>query len=314
MPARILVGTASWAAPSLVKCGLFYPADARSPEARLRFYASRFPLVEVDSSYYAMPERSNAALWAARTPDGFLFNVKAFRLFTGHQTPLASLPADVRAALIDAIGDRKHNVYYADVPPALLDVLWGRFFDALAPLADAGRLGALHFQFAPWVMFGRRGFAQVEACVERLRGYRVAVEFRHRSWFDERHAAQTLELERRHDLAHVVVDEPQGFANTIPAVWEVASPALTVVRLHGRNAATWNLRVASSAERFNYDYPDRELEELAASITALAQRTQVVHVIFNNNFEDQGQRNALSLLRILGPDVTKTRHPAPPVV
>lgn len=297
---RVLVGTASWAAPSLVKSKLFYPPDAKSPEARLRHYASVFPLVEVDSSYYALPDRNNAELWTARTPDGFLFNVKAYRLFTGHQTPLAVLPADVREALVGATGTGKQNVYYADVPSELLDVLWARFLDAVEPLKQAGKLGALHFQFAPWVMYGRKGLAQVEACVERLAGYRIAAEFRHRSWFDDKHAAHTLDFERRHDLAHVVVDEPQGFANTIPAVWEVASPALSVVRLHGRNAATWNLRSASSSDRFNYDYPDRELGELAVSIEKLAARCQAVHVVFNNNFEDQGQRNALSLMRILG--------------
>lgn len=298
--ANILVGTASWAAPSLVKSKLFYPSDARSPEARLRHYASVFPIVEVDSSYYALPDRHNAELWTARTPDGFRFNVKAYRLFTGHQTPLAVLPTDVRNALVSATGETKKNVYYADMPGELLDVLWARFLDAVEPLKQAGKLGALHFQFAPWVMYGRKGLAQVEACVERLPGYLVAAEFRHRSWFDDRHAAHTLDFERRHGLAHVVVDEPQGFANTIPAVWETASSALAVVRLHGRNAATWNLRGASSSDRFNYDYPDGELNELAAPIRRLAQRADVVHVIFNNNFEDQGQRNALSLMRILG--------------
>jgi uncharacterized protein YecE (DUF72 family) len=178
--------------------------------------------------------------------------------------------------------------------------MWARFLDAVAPLKEAGKLGALHFQFAPWVMYGRKGFAQVEACIERLPGYRIAAEFRHRSWFDERHAAHTLDFERRHDLAHVVVDGPQGFANTVPAVWELASNALAVVRLHGRNTETWNLKSASSSERFNYDYPDHELGELATSIARLAQRTEAIHVIFNNNFEDQGQRNALSLMRILG--------------
>lgn len=299
MSAPILVGTASWAAPSLVKSRKFYPRGASSAEARLRYYAEQFPIVEVDSSYYALPDRNNATLWVERTPASFLFNVKAFRLFTGHQTPLVALPPDVRDALPAAAKD-KQNVYHDDVPPELRDVLWARFHDAIAPLRDAGKLGALHFQFAPWVMYGRRGFAQVEHCVERLAGCRAAVEFRHRSWFDGAHAGQTLDFERRHGLAHTVVDEPQGFANTIPAVWEVAAPELVVVRLHGRNARTWNLKGAtSSAQRFDYDYPDHELAELAGRIRALAERTQAVHVIFNNNFEDQGQRNGLTLMRML---------------
>ena len=81
----ILVGTASWADKSLVDSGKFYPPDVTSPEERLRYYASQFPMVEVDSSYYAMPLPATTQQWAERTPDHFVFNVKAFRLFTGHQ-------------------------------------------------------------------------------------------------------------------------------------------------------------------------------------------------------------------------------------
>lgn len=61
---RILVGTASWTDASLIKSKLFYPPEARSPEERLRYYASQFPIVEVDSSYYAMPSAANAENWA----------------------------------------------------------------------------------------------------------------------------------------------------------------------------------------------------------------------------------------------------------
>ena len=83
---RILIGSASWTDKTLLECGRFYPADCKTAEARLRFYASQFPLVEVDSSYYAIPVPQTAQLWAERTPSNFVFNVKAFRLFTGHQT------------------------------------------------------------------------------------------------------------------------------------------------------------------------------------------------------------------------------------
>jgi uncharacterized protein YecE (DUF72 family) len=295
----ILVGTASWTDPSLIKCGRFYPAQARSAEERLRYYAGRFPLVEVNSSYYALPSAANAARWAERTPAGFTFNVKAFRLFTGHQTPLDALPASIRSAIPDALRQKK-NVYYKDLPAEHLDALWTWFLEALAPLRDAGKLGALHFQFAPWVVMHPRSLDHIAHCRERVGGALMSVEFRHRSWFTPEHRDRTLAFERSHGLTHVVVDEPQGFANTIPQIWETTTPALGIVRLHGRNAQTWNSKSAASAsDRFNYNYSDAELGELADSIRQLAGQLGIVHVIFNNNYEDQGQRNATTLMQLL---------------
>lgn len=296
---RVLVGTASWTDPTLIRSKKFYPAQVRSAEGRLRYYASRFPLVEVDSSYYALPSATNAALWAERTPANFTFNVKAFRLFTGHQTPLAALPPAIRTAL-GPLPAGKANVYYRNMPGELRDAMWRFFLEALEPLRAAGKLGAVHFQFAPWFVRSAEARAHIVECRERMRGHRLAVEFRHRSWFSGEAREQTLAFEREHMLVNVVVDEPQGTANSIPAVWEVTNADLAVVRLHGRNAGTWNSpEVRSSSDRFNYDYPDAELADLARSIEALAEQVARTHVIFNNNYEDQGQRNATTLMRLL---------------
>lgn len=295
---RILVGTASWTDPTLIKCGRFYPKGCTSAEARLRHYASRFPLVEVNSSYYALPSATNAQLWAERTPADFVFNVKAFRLFTGHQTPVDALPMTIRAAL-GAFS--KKNIYYVDMPAALRELMWESFLEALQPLRAAGKLGALHFQFAPWFVASSQAREHLDEVRARLTDYLVAVEFRHQSWFKEAQAGATLEFEKERALVNVVLDEPQGFDNCVGAHWEVTNPNLAVVRLHGRNAETWNIKGAASAsERFNYDYPDAELEELAVDIRKLAERVLSTHVVFNNNMEDQGQRNASRLMEILG--------------
>ncbi len=296
---EILGGTASWTDPTLIKCGRFYPAAARSSETRLRYYASRFPIVEVNSTYYALPSTANATLWAQRTPPGFVFNVKAFRLFTGHQTPVDALPPPLRETLPPALRDKK-NVYYKDLPAEHLDTLWRWFLEALAPLRDAGKLGALHFQFAPWVVPHPRAFDHIAHCRRRVGDAAMSAEFRHRAWFADAQRERTLAFEREHAITHVVVDEPQGFANTVPQVWEATTPALALVRLHGRNARTWNIKGASSAsDRFNYDYSDAELGELAQAIHRLAEQVARVHVIFNNNYEDQGQRNATTLMGLL---------------
>ncbi|CAB3810267.1 hypothetical protein LMG28688_07208 [Paraburkholderia caffeinitolerans] len=265
----------------------------------MRFYASQFPLVEVDSSYYSMPNGSNSVLWVERTPPDFVFNIKAFRLFTGHQTPRDMFPKDIQPALPP---NGKKNLYYKDMPEDIRSELWRRYFEAIAPLQDAGKLGAVHFQFAPWITSAPDGRAHVEHCAERMEGrYLMAVEFRNRSWFDTKHAASTLAFEREHLLANVVVDEPQGPANSIPSVWEVTNPALALVRLHGRNHETWNIKDATAAsDRFNYDYNDNELSELAEKIRKIAATVAQTHVVFNNNYEDQGQRNARTLMGFLG--------------
>jgi uncharacterized protein YecE (DUF72 family) len=293
-----LVGTASWTDPTLIKSRRFYPKGCSSAAARLRYYASQFPLVEVNSSYYALPSVENSKVWVERTPADFTFNVKAFRLFTGHQTAVDALPPPIRDRLPSAIATKK-TIQYKDVPSELLDALWEFFIEALEPLKQAGKLGLVHFQFAPWLIYSPASREHVAECVQRVSDYTLSVEFRHQTWFNDVHREYTLRFEREHGLVHTVVDAPQGFSNTVAAHWEVTHPRLALVRLHGRNTATWNSKSVVASDRFNYDYSDTELAELAESINDLARRGAQVHVVFNNNHEDQGQRNASTLARLL---------------
>jgi uncharacterized protein YecE (DUF72 family) len=293
----VLVGTASWTDKTLIACGRFYPKHATTAEARLRYYASQFGIVEVDSSYYAMPSPATAQLWAERTPEGFVMNVKAFRLFTGHQTSPSVLHRDIALALGDRGGA---NLYYKDTPAEIRDELWRRFHEALAPLRHSGRLGLVHFQFPPWLVCNPEGHAHVAHCVERMGGHTVSVEFRHRSWFADAQREATLAWQRELGVVHTVVDAPQGFANSVPQVWQATHPRVALLRLHGRNTQTWNAKGATAAsERFNYDYDDAELGELAAQIRRLLPPLLQTHVIFNNNMEDQGQRNARTLAGLI---------------
>jgi len=297
--AKILVGTSSWTDKTLIDSGKFYPPSATTPEDRLRFYASRFPIVEIDSSYYGIPSPENAKLWVERTPPGFVFNIKTYRLFTRHQTPVVSLGKDLREALgpVD-----KKNVYEKDMPPEITLELWDRFRRVLEILRAGGRLGAVHMQFAPWVAFHPETFDYLEHCRAMLAGFTVAVEFRNTTWFNsERHATRTLDFERQNGFVNVVVDEPQEIANTIPSVWQVTNPELAVVRLHGRNHGTWNRKgLAASSQRFDYDYAEDELREIAHEVLELAPKAKTTHVLFNNNYQDQGQRGAATLAKLLG--------------
>lgn len=294
----ILVGATSWTEKTLIESGRFYPPEIRSAEGRLRFYAANFPITEVDSSFYGLPSERNSGLWAERTPEGFVFDIKAFRLFTHHQTPLDALPPDVR----EVLGADSRRLYYRDILEELLDELWSRFRSALEPLRAAGKLGVVLFQFPPW--FVRRG-THLDYLAElsgHLPGDRVAVEFRHRSWFIPERAGDTLDFERAHGLIHVVADEPQGSSGSIPAVWEATAPT-AVVRLHGRNRSTWQRKgLETAAQRFDYLYSEEELRGLVGPVQALARRAEAVHVLFNNCRQDYAPRNAAKFRAMLSGD------------
>lgn len=298
MPSNILIGTASWTDPTLLKSKRFYPPQAKTAEARLRHYAENFPIVEVDSTYYALPSYRNAELWAERTPEPFVFNIKVFRFFTHHQTQTKVLPANVQSELGDLQG---RNLYYPDAPDAIKDELWRQFMLSLEPLSRAGKLGALLFQFPRWFLPHRGSFDHLREIRARLGDdAMIAVEFRHESWFSDSIRDTVLRFEREMRFCNVIVDEPQNVPGSIPTLWEVTNPQLAIFRLHGRNAATWNIKGAVSAsERFNYDYPDEELAGFIAPLRRLADEVQRVHVIFNNNLEDQGVRNARTLTNLL---------------
>ena len=293
---RILTGSASWKDKTLIDCGRFYPPGCKSAEARLRFYASQFPLVEVDSSYYGMPTPQNAQLWVERTPADFTFNVKAFRLFTGHATQPSALHRDIQQALGP---DAPRSLYYAGVPQEIRTELWRRFVEALAPLRLAGKLGAVHFQFAPWVVRDRDGMAHVRHCVEVMQDHLLSVEFRNKSWFEGANLDRTIEFERELGVAHTIVDAPQGFSNTVPCVWEATTPKLALLRLHGRNAATWNSKSAHSSSRFDYWYSADELDAMVPEIRHVAAQVDAMHIVFNTNNEDQGQANARLMKQVL---------------
>ncbi len=291
----ILVGTASWAEKSLIDSGLFYPPEAKTAEARLRYYASVFPLVELDASYYAIPAPSTAQLWVERTPPGFTMNVKAFRFLTGHQTETKVLPNGVR----DLLGDRT-RILYRTAGQEVQDAIWQAFLQSLEPLRAAGKLGLVHFQFPPSVVPAPRALAHIAQCVERLRGAVVSIEFRHRSWWDgEIRTSETLAWLRRMGAVHTVVDGPQGADNSVPAVWATTRDDYALVRLHGRNAQAYNAPAKTAGERFDYDYPDSEIKGLVGEVVRLAYKARNTHMVFNNCDLDKGQRNGMTAMRTL---------------
>ncbi|OLA95395.1 MAG: hypothetical protein AUH20_06280 [Candidatus Rokubacteria bacterium 13_2_20CM_69_15_2] len=306
------VGICSWADPALIESGGFYPKRSMSAEARLRYYASVFDTVEVNSSYYAIPDIKNTVRWVERTPLGFVFHVKAYALLTGHHPKPESLPAELQALLPRQPGrTRRGEIEAASFPPEAVDAAFRLFRAAVTPLADAGKLGYVLFQFAPWVHFERARLDYLASLAERLPGWTIAVEFRHRSWFPE-HAAEALAALGDARLAHVIVDAPIG-AGAVPRVTASTAPT-AVFRLHGRNADGWlrQLRGEEPAvrEKYDYLYSEAELRELLPEIGRIGEEAEQVFISFNNNNRDYPVQNARMMKRLLGQPVGEPRAPA----
>jgi uncharacterized protein YecE (DUF72 family) len=289
---EIRVGTASWTDRTLLESG-WYPPEASTPARRLQFYASRFPLVEVDATYYALPAEQIAASWAARTPAGFTFNVKAFSLFTQHPTRIAALPADLRPAAQQA---GKDPVYLRQVDPAVADQAWDRFLAALEPLRRAGKLGVILLQFPRWFPISRASKDYILSCARRAAPDPVCIEFRNRTWMTPDNQQETLKFLSDHDLPYVSVDMPQGYPDSIPPVL-AATADLAVIRLHG-HSQKWTSK--DIHERFGYRYSDAELSEWTPRISTLAGLADRTSVLFNNCYSDYAQVNAQQLATLLG--------------
>ena len=297
---KVLVGTCSWTDKALLASG-WYPPDRGDPEGRLRYYADRFPVVEVDATYYALPSTRNSLLWIERTPEDFRFDVKAFSLLTGHPTAPNALPADLRAHLTRR--HRRPGRAYAD--PGLLDEVWLRFGGALGPLRRAGRLGTLLFQFPPWFAPGPRSQAFLDRCRERTEGWPVAVEFRHPDWWRRTRRAATAALLSDLGMAAVAVDMVQTLPASIPPATPVTSRDLAVVRFHGRNSA-WGS--GTKEERFRHLYSEAELAEWVPRLKSMADRTEELHVLFNNCCADAAVRSAAAMRRFLEPSQVTGRR------
>jgi uncharacterized protein YecE (DUF72 family) len=294
---NVYYGTSSWTDRTLLASGRFYPSSSRTPEERLRYYADQFPLVEVDSTYYALPSERNSIAWVERTPSHFRFDIKAFGLFTQHPVAPRSLPPSFREAL-PAETHEKKRLYQKDLSPKAVEEMWSLFESALDPLARASKLGAILFQFPHWFVRSRANIAYLHELAERSR-FRIAVEFRGGTWMEEDRRDRTLGLLEELGMTYVVVDEPQGFKSSVPPVVACTSNELAMIRFHGHNAETWEKPGLTAAERFRYLYDEEELRKWVEPARELASQAKQVHLLMNNCYEDYGVRNAGQIAGLL---------------
>ena len=297
MASPIRVGTCSWADEALSKH--FYPPGLPAGD-RLAYYAERFDTVELDSTYYRLPVDTMAARWAEQTPDDFVMHVKAFGVMTRHPVKKEQLPPDLRD---EAPVDEKGRV---DRPPREFRAeIFRRFREALEPLRTAGKLGGILFQFPPYVVLKDRSLEYLTWVREQMGGDELLVEFRHVSWYEHDARADVLAFLEEHGMSLVVVDAPKVEAKNVPPTLLALTAPTLYVRMHGRNAATWNVRGGSAAERFDYLYSDDELSEWIPPLRELAAQAQNAYVLFNNNNRSPGPRGGFVAQGAAGAEALK---------
>ncbi len=289
---RVMVGACSWAARTLTQESNWYPKRTMKAAERLAYYASRFPLVEVESTYWFPPTPDVARQWVERTPDGFTMDVRAWSLFTGQPTLPPSLWPDLQNDVRPEARDNA-NLYIAHLSPDAITESWTRFDHALRPLHDAGRLGAVLLQYPHW--FTPKDATRQELAVvrERLPDYRLSIEFGSERWVAPDELDATIEFFEDFDLMLVAVDAP-----ALPSV-VAATADIGVIRLHGRDDPPWGPRPHRPTWRTPYRYATDELREWVPRIVELATSTEEVHVLFNNCHRDDAVVNAEQLVELL---------------
>ena len=233
--------------------------------------------------------------WCAVTPDDFTFDVKLHQLFSFHSTPAKLLPPDLqRRAETDAKGKVKPT---RDIQEALMKA----FLRAMAIFRSAGKMGMLLLQLSPAFSPRKHQLNELEPLIEMLNGYELAIELRNRNWAIGDQLQSTIDFVRKHGAIFVNVDTPPSEHFTVMRsdVDEVTNSNVAYLRLHGRNAKAY-ITGKTVAARFDYDYNEKEIEEVAERSRKLAKETRELHVIFNNNNLDYAPRAALRLRKALG--------------
>ncbi|MDR1966482.1 MAG: DUF72 domain-containing protein [Synergistaceae bacterium] len=299
MASGVRVGICSWTDKTLLKSG-FYPSGAAIPARRLQYYASCFDIVEIDSSYYAIPGVDDAFRWRAGTPRDFLFGVKAFSLFTFHRAKFASLPGWLRSEL----GERPPSalVRRSDLSHGQRMRLFAEFMKPVEVLHSSGRLAYLLFQFPPGWRFSREGVVYFRRIREVVGPMPVAVEVRNNSWFDAGNRDKFLGALSEQNIAYVAVDEP-AMGWTVPPEWPITAEWGTVARFHGRNRRGWGNPRASVHERFDYEYDRSELADWAERTKELVrdfEGSKKIYLMYNNCVSDKAVRGARLMAELLG--------------
>ncbi|KGX87907.1 DUF72 domain-containing protein [Pontibacillus litoralis] len=268
----VLIGVTGWGDHASL-----YP-DRINPQDKLAEYAAHFPVVEVDSSFYAIQSERNFAKWVKQTPEEFSFVIKAFQKMTGHTRDKMTK-------------DEVMQMFHA-------------YIQSIQPVLEAGKLNAILFQFPPWFDVRKENVQKLKVIRQLMGDLPLALEFRNRTWFEDPYKEQTLQFMKDNQWIHTICDEPQAGEGSVPAIIEPTSEKQTLIRFHGRNTFGWNKNGREDWEwrkhRFLYRYNEEELREWKRSIEKLKEETKHITVLFNNNSGGDAAPNAKMLMEMLG--------------
>lgn len=247
-----------------------------SPRDKLKEYGAHFPIVEVDTTFYAVQPIRNAEKWVKETPEDFKFIVKAYQGMTGHQR--------------------------GEIPFETKEEMFKAFKESLAPYVDGGKLAMVLLQFPPWYECKKENVDYIRYCREQLNGLPLALEFRHQSWFRPQFRDKTLAFMEKEGWIHSICDEPQAGDGSVPRVLEATERQATLIRFHGRNLYGWNKPNGEDWRevRYLYRYNRAELEEWIPHIHQLHECSKDLYILFNNNSGGDAADNAKELIELLG--------------
>jgi uncharacterized protein YecE (DUF72 family) len=288
--AQIRIGTASWTDPGFVED--WYPKKLPASQ-RLRWYAEHFDMVEVNATFYALPVAKMVERWCDETPDGFIFDVKLPKALSRHSMEAKFLPPDLRGRV-----ETRNGVVL--LTRETEQIIVERLLRELKPMEEAKKFGAFLLQLSPAFRPKTHQLAELDSLAERLAGYSLAVELRNRDWVTGEQFAETVEYFKRRKLSLVLVDAPESEHFTVMPGFDCTTDSrLGYVRLHGRNAAGY-IKGRSVAERFDYDYSEAEVKEIAERLSKVEKEVERLHVIANNNRSNYAPKLARALREQLG--------------
>ncbi|MCH6268267.1 DUF72 domain-containing protein [Neobacillus citreus] len=265
----IYIGLTGWGDHDSLYTGPITPRD------KLKEYAGHFPIVEVDTAFYAIQPQRNALKWVNETPANFQFIVKAYQGMTGHNH--GEIPFENKQAMFQA------------------------FIESLDPYIEKNKLAMVLFQFPPWFDCKRENVDYLRWCKQQMGEIPCALEFRHQFWFAPQYRKQTLEFMKQENWIHSICDEPQSGEGSVPTVLVSTNQHKVLVRFHGRNVHGWQKKNAENWRdiRYLYRYNEQELNEWAGHIHKLAEECADVYLLFNNNSGGDAADNAKQMMDIL---------------
>lgn len=265
----IYIGVTGWGGHDFI-----YQGKVKASE-KLAHYASHFPIVELDASFYAIQPKRNIEKWIAETPKGFQFIVKAYRGMTGHE--------------------REDMAFSSE------EEMYDAFIESIQPLLKSNKLAMVLFQFPPWFDLKREHVMQLRRIKQRMGDFPAALEFRHQSWFHPSIKEKTLSFMKEEGWIHSICDEPQAGEGSIPIILHATNPNAALVRFHGRNAHGWKRPKDKNWRevRYLYRYNAKELLEWAERLRQLEKQSKYVYAVFNNNSGGDAARNAKEMIELL---------------